>query len=210
MDPNSRQINRVGIFGGTFDPIHIGHLIIAEVARHECELDRLIFIPTGIPPHKIHGKVAPAYDRYEMTKIAIADNSHFEINAMEIVRKGTTYTIDTLRELRDIYKGDSNFFFIIGGDTLLEVRGWKESHQVLKSCHLVVYNRPCCNNKKVEQEAQFLREAMGACIHFVEGPLLDISSTDIRRRVRAGKSIRYLVPQKVEEYIYDKLIYLEG
>ncbi len=210
MDPNSRQINRVGIFGGTFDPIHIGHLIIAEVVRQECELDRLIFMPTGIPPHKIHGKVAPACSRYEMTKIAISDNIHFEISAMEIVRKGTTYTVDTLRELRKIYKGGSNFFFIIGGDTLLEVRGWKEPRQVLENCHLVVYNRPCCNYKEVEQEAQFLRETMGASIHFVEGPLLDVSSTDIRRRVRAGKSIRYLVPPKVEEYIYDKLIYLEG
>jgi nicotinate-nucleotide adenylyltransferase len=199
---------RLGIAGGTFDPIHIGHLIIAEVARQEYGLDKVVFIPTGIPPHKTGYAVTPAVHRYEMTRIAIMDNPYFEISDVETSRQGFTYTIDTLRELKRIYPKGVEFFFIIGSDTLPEVKGWKEASRVVKDCCFVVYHRP--GYDVLEEEMRFLCETMGALVCPIRGPLLDISSTDIRERIKQGKSIRYLVPPKVEEYIYRNLLYREG
>jgi len=201
------RLVRLGIAGGTFDPIHIGHLIIAEVARQECHLDKVLFIPTGIPPHKTSYAVTPAVHRYEMVRIAIMDNPYFEISDIEVKREGFTYTVDTLRELRGIYPGNAEFFFIIGSDTLPEIKGWREASQVVKYCHFVVYSRP--GYDVVEREARLLRESMGASIYTVQGPLLDISSTDIRDRIKQGKSIRYLVPPAVEEYIYKNRLYMQ-
>ncbi len=198
---------RLGIAGGTFDPIHIGHLIIAEVARQECELDKVLFIPTGVPPHKTAYAVTPAAYRYEMVKMAIMDNPYFEISDIEVKREGFTYTVDTLRELKRIYPANVEFFFIIGSDTLPEVKGWREASLVVKYCHFVVYSRP--GYDVVEREIRFLRESMGASIYTVQGPLLDISSTDIRDRIEKGKSIRYLVPPLVEEYIYKNHLYMQ-
>lgn len=198
---------RLGIAGGTFDPIHIGHLIIAEVARQECRLDKVLFIPTGVPPHKTGYTVTPAACRYEMVKMAIMDNPYFEISDIEVKREGFTYTVDTLRELKRMYPANVEFFFIIGSDTLPEVKGWREASQVVKYCHFVVYGRP--GYDVAEREIRFLRENMGASVYTVQGPLLDISSTDIRDRIEKGKSIRYLVPPVVEEYIYKNHLYMQ-
>jgi len=198
---------RLGIAGGTFDPIHIGHLIIAEVARQECDLDKVLFIPTGVPPHKTGYAVTPAACRYEMVRMAIMDNPYFEVSDIEVKREGFTYTVDTLRELKRIYPADVEFFFIIGSDTLPEVKGWREASRVVKYCHFVVYARP--GYDVAEREIRFLRETMGASIYTIQGPLLDISSTDIRDRIERKKSIRYLVPPAVEEYIYKNHLYVQ-
>lgn len=198
---------KLGIAGGTFDPIHIGHLIIAEVARQECHLDKVLFIPTGVPPHKRGYTVTPAIHRYEMVRMAIMDNPYFDISDIEVKREGFTYTVDTLRELKRIYPENVEFFFIIGSDTLPEVKGWREASQVVKYCHFLVYTRP--GYEVVEREVQFLRETMGASVYTVQGPLLDISSTYIRERIRQGKSIRYLVPLAVEEYIRNNRLYVQ-
>lgn len=198
---------RLGIAGGTFDPIHMGHLIMAEVARQECGLDKVLFIPTGNPPHKAGYTVTPAAYRYEMVRMAIIDNPYFEISDIEVKREGFTYTVDTLMELRRIYPANVEFFFIIGGDTLPEIKGWREASRVVKCCHFVVYGRP--GYDLAEEEIRFLKEEMGASIYTVDGPLLGISSTDIRDRIRQGKSIRYLVPAPVEEYIYKNRLYMQ-
>ncbi|NLO83341.1 MAG: nicotinate-nucleotide adenylyltransferase [Clostridiales bacterium] len=207
MNNEDVRLARIGIAGGTFDPIHIGHLIIAEVSRQEFHLDKVIFIPTGTPPHKLGYNVTPAFHRYEMAKAAVMSNPYFEVSPIEVERKGMTYSIDTLKELRSIYSKNTEFFFIIGGDTLFEVKGWKEADQVVKECNLLVYRRPGYDKCREEAEADFLRRNMGASIYFIHGPLLDISSTDIRQRVILGKTIRYMVPSAVEEYIYSNCLY---
>lgn len=198
---------KIGILGGTFDPIHIGHLIVAETVVQECSLDKVVFIPTGIPPHKSNYKVTSSNFRYDMLKIAIEGNESFDVSTMEIDRQGITYTIDTLQAIsREPYGGDT-LNFIIGGDTLMEVGGWKDAAKVVKLCRLIVYQRPGFNEEKVMKEAERLRRLLGASVIFVNGPLLEISSTEIRQRIKKGKSIRYLVPQKVEEYIYSHNLY---
>jgi nicotinate-nucleotide adenylyltransferase len=210
MNNEKTQLSRLGIAGGTFDPIHIGHLIIAEIARQEFNLDKILFIPTGTPPHKMGYGVTPSYQRYEMTKAAIMDNPYFEISALEVEREGITYSIDTLKELKKIYSDKTEFFFIIGGDTLLEVRTWKDAEKVVKGCSLLVYSRPGCDKSREEAEAELLRRNMGASVYFIHGPMLDVSSTDIRQRVMTGKTIRYMVPPMVEEYIYSNSLYRSG
>jgi nicotinate-nucleotide adenylyltransferase len=210
MNSENVRLNRLGIAGGTFDPIHIGHLIIAEIARQEFHLDKVVFIPTGTPPHKLNYNVTPSHHRYEMTKAAITGNPYFEVSAMEVERKGLTYSIDTLKELKSIYSDKTEFFFIIGGDTLFEVKGWKEASRVVKECSLLVYHRPGWDRRREEAEADLLQRDMGASVYFIQGPVLDISSTDIRQRVMKDKTIHYLVPPSVEEYIYSKRLYQKG
>ncbi len=200
------QSQRIGIMGGTFDPVHIAHLFIAEAARDAYQLDRVLFIPTGDPPHKKANRLAPGKERVRMLEEAIHDNPAFKVDDMEIVRGGTTYTVDTLKELRSKYP-DSLLYFIIGGDTLLDLKNWRNFKSVAQMCSFIAYQRPGYHNEEMEREALELAKSYNAHIHFAEGPNLEISSKYIRRRLTMNQSIRYLVPARVEEYIRKHQLY---
>ncbi|MDO5707404.1 MAG: nicotinate-nucleotide adenylyltransferase [Andreesenia angusta] len=192
---------RYGIMGGTFDPIHLGHLIISEYIRVELGLDKIIFIPNGRPPHK---KVSTSdEDRYLMTKMAIEDNEFFEISDIEIKGEVHSYTIDTIKELK---KMDSNveYFFIIGSDSAKNFHKWKDYREIFEYCKIVCYQRKGFNLDDLSLENE-----LSSKIIFIDSMLLDISSTEIRRRVKEKKSIKYLVTDIVEKFIYQKKLYQE-
>ncbi|HEX3030407.1 MAG TPA: nicotinate-nucleotide adenylyltransferase [Clostridia bacterium] len=198
---------KIGISGGTFDPIHHGHLIISEIARDTFNLDKVLFIPTGTPPHKTNSVIADSNDRYEMVKRAVGSNPYFEASCIEIERKGNTYTIDTLLELRKQYGENIDFYFIVGADTVNEIVTWKEFEKVCGLCEFIAFKRPGSDIIQYEHVGEQLRKNYGAKIHFTDAPMVEISSTDIRQRVQSGRSIKYLVPEYVEEYIDIKKLY---
>ncbi|MBC7322594.1 MAG: nicotinate-nucleotide adenylyltransferase [Acetomicrobium sp.] len=199
---------KVGIMGGTFDPIHFGHLVIAEEAYISLNLSEVIFVPTGNPPHKNNKMITSAEDRYIMTCMAIVDNPHFKISKIEIERGGPSHTIDTLREMRHWYlPREVEFFFITGIDAVLQMPLWKEPYEIARVAHIVAASRPGYNVSQLES----LPEEIKRAVIPLEIPLLAISSTEIRRRVAAGQSIRYFLPWTVEHFIYKRNLYsLEG
>lgn len=197
---------KIGILGGTFDPIHMGHMFVAEAARDAFDLNKVLFIPTGDPPHKKSSRLASGKDRITMIQKAIYDNSTFHLDTREVERTGTTYTIDTITELKKVYPHDQ-LFFIIGGDTLLELETWRNFPAVAKLCDFIVYQRLGYRKHEQEEEALRLQQTYKTHIHFVEGPYLEISSKDIRRRLEKKQTIRYLVPDEVFIYIKEHKLY---
>lgn len=201
-----QKIDKLGIMGGTFDPIHYGHLVAAEMARAKFNLNKVLFIPTGKPPHKQRRDISEGSLRYEMVKRAIADNEFFEISALEIEREGPSYTVDTLRILRRTYP-EHELYFITGSDALLEIFSWKEAEEIFRLIQFIGAARPGFEARefflKVEQENPALREK----IHYLEVPALAISSTDIRSRVGRGEPIRYLLPESVRLYLEEMKLY---
>lgn len=198
---------KIGIMGGTFDPIHTGHLIIGEYARTTLDLDKIIFIPVGLPPHKDNSKVSTSSKRLEMTKLAISSNSYFYLSSIEVDRKEITYTIDTIKELKKIYKEDE-LYFVIGGDSLFEIEKWKDFEQLIKLCKFVVLERPGRTKEEIEQKKIELKLSYKIELEKIYSPLIDISSTEIRERVKNNLSIKYLVPESVEAYIMYHKLYL--
>ena len=198
---------KIGIMGGTFDPIHTGHLIIGEYARTTLNLDRVIFIPVGLPPHKDNSKVSTSKSRLQMTKLAIKSNSYFYLSSIEVDRKETTYTIDTIKELKNIYKEDE-LYFVIGGDSLFEIEKWKDFNELINLCKFVVLQRPGRTKEKMDEKILELREAYKLELEKIYSPLIDISSTEIRQRVKNNLSIKYLVPESVEDYITNNRLYI--
>ena len=184
----------IGIFGGTFNPPHIGHLIVIENVRDQLRFDKMLFIPSANPPHKNDPLLAPASTRLEMTRLAARDQREFEVSGIEVERGGTSYSIDTINALSDVYPG-ANMSLIIGVDNLMEFGSWKSPQDILAKADLVVMSRAGFSMNDVKNE--FYRTAK-----FVNVPQIGISGTDIRRRVKLGRSIRYLVPAAVEEYIH--------
>lgn len=201
------NFKRIGISGGTFDPIHYGHLIIAEDVREKFKLDKVIFIPTGAPPHKDNTKVSDPEHRYNMVCAAISTNPHFEASRIEIERPGYTYTIDTLIELRQLLGANSRLFFITGADVIPELLTWKKYEQVFELCEFIAVLRPGYTREEFINEVKYLKKTYKAVIHIVEAPLIGISSTTIRERVKEHRTIKYLVPEEVEKYIYDTGLY---
>jgi nicotinate-nucleotide adenylyltransferase len=193
-------MKRTGIFGGTFNPVHAGHLINLEFVRSELELDRILLIPAREPVHKtIFDKITPA-ERIEMVKIAIEGNPYFEASSIELDRSQSSYTLYTIKELVSLYPEDE-FFLIIGSDSFNELDTWKSYAEILKSVNIAVMKRP---------GDPHLREDLTAIsknVFIVENPEIGISSTMIRERVKLGKSIRYLVPDPVIEYIDARGLY---
>ena len=190
---------RLGVMGGTFDPVHHGHLAAASEAAHAFELDEVIFVPTGQPWQKTDRPLAPAEDRYLMTVIATAANPLFSVSRIEIDRPGDTYTVDTLRELREQRGQDAEFFFIIGADALSGLRSWRSPEEVLSMAHFIGLTR----------HGHRLAEGSlgGDKFSLMEMPTLEISSSICRMRVRAGLPIRYLVPDDVISYISKRGLY---
>jgi nicotinate-nucleotide adenylyltransferase len=195
---------RLGIMGGTFDPIHYGHLVVAEVARREFDLERVVFLPSGNPPHKRGVPVTPAERRYEMTLLATASNPWFDCSRRELERSGPSYSVTTLREYRAEQGSDLELFFVTGADAILEILTWHEAEEVVRLCRFIAATRPGYDLERLRQHlpASYLER-----IDELAVPGVLISSTDVRQRVRDGRSIRYLVPEVVEEYICKYLLY---
>ncbi|MDR1508483.1 MAG: nicotinate-nucleotide adenylyltransferase [Synergistaceae bacterium] len=198
------QTNRekIGIMGGTFDPIHYGHLFAAEEARVALSLRRVIFVPSGNSPHKSYASMASAEDRYAMTAVAIENNRYFEISRIETDRTGTSYTSDTLRELARIHI-NADLFLITGLDAALDIPNWHKPHEILSLCTVVVVARPGYIRDKIRELDDIIQDSL----LILDTDLIDISSTAIRRHVRTGECVRYMTPDPVWRYIVDKKLY---
>lgn len=189
----------LGVLGGTFDPIHMGHLVLAEQVREKFQLERVIFIPCASPPHKTEQELSSTRDRFEMTKLALEGNPYFFVSDIELKREGLSYTVETLRELKGLYK-DSEVYFLTGSDVLNEITTWKDPEEIYKLAKIVIAVRPGFD--KFDPENHFAKKSI-----IVDITGMDISSTQIREKVRNGESIKYLVPSKVEEYIRKRNLY---
>jgi nicotinate-nucleotide adenylyltransferase len=195
---------RIGIFGGTFDPVHVAHLILAEQSREQGQLDQVWFVPAGQPPHKAHHEVTPFAQRAEMLSLALAGNPAFRVEDLEKNRPGPSYTADTLAEFQTRHP-EQEFFLLLGGDSLRDLPGWHQPHRIVERATLLVMARPHVQGvSKEELQAQLERPVR---MQVVQAPVVDISSRDLRERVRSGRSIRYQVPRAVEMYIQDKRLY---
>jgi nicotinate-nucleotide adenylyltransferase len=190
---------RIGIMGGTFDPIHHGHLVAASEAAHVFALDEVIFVPTGVPYQKTGRTVSAGEDRYLMTVIATASNPRFSVSRVDIDRPGETYTIDTLRDLRAERGPDAEFFFITGADALTRMISWRDTDELFKLAHFVGCTRP--------GHRLSLSGLPHDNISLIEIPALAISSTECRARVRSGDPIWYLVPEGIVQYISKRKLY---
>ena len=194
---------KTGIMGGTFDPIHYGHLLAAEECRRCLNLDRIVFVPTGSPPHKRDRRVTPAEDRYAMTLLATAGVPEFSVSRMEIERKRPTHTVDTLREFIAGGTPPEDLFFITGLDALLSIDTWVDYLLLPTLCTLVTATRPGYDVQGVDSLPEGIRDN----IRLVEIPEFAISSTEIRRRAGDGRGVRFLVPRLVEAYIESAGLY---
>ena len=203
------KAERIGILGGTFDPIHIGHLIIAEQARDQYQLDRVLLIPSGHSYFKDNRskKVQPAQVRLEMTKIAAGSYKPFEVSDIEVNRPGNTYSFETLEELKT-QNPESELFFIVGADTICSMRTWREPQRIFDVCTVLAAMREDqVDPEKKKKETEALERDFGARIYPVSIPNIGISSTQIRERAAFGKSVHYLVPDALESYIIETGIY---
>jgi nicotinate-nucleotide adenylyltransferase len=191
--------------GGTFDPIHFGHLVAAEEALVQFNLDRVVFMPTGQPVRKTHRHVSSAEDRYLMTVIATVSNHDFEVSRMEIDRPGDTYTVDTMTELRASYGAGAELFFITGADAVREILTWKDADRFVGLCTFIAATRPGYDVPVPGDAVVVLPPA----VEYMEVPALAISSSDIRERVRTRRPVRYLLPEAVASYIDKNGLYGE-
>jgi nicotinate-nucleotide adenylyltransferase len=201
---------KIGIFGGSFNPIHIGHLHLAESARVQFNMERVIFIPTGMNPFKFQGKQNDDQfereSRYEMVCLATKSNPYFEVSPIEINRVGKTYTIDTIRKVREKYP-DNELFFIVGADIIFSITKWRKIDELFRQTAFIVAERPGYPKLKLRWMIAKLRHRYQARIYPMTLSGMDITSTDIRKRIKAGKSVRYLIPDIVNSYIQDKHLY---
>jgi len=189
-------MKRIGILGGTFNPIHIGHLTIAQMVHEQMKLDKVIFVPSNLPPHKTGKNVASSGNRYHMIRLAIAGNPRFEISDFEIKREGKSYSIETVKHFQKFYSQRTKFFFIIGDDLLPTLHTWRRVEEILKIVSFVVVNRPGFKERKSKIK-----------VKSISVPGLQTSSSYVRRRIISGKTAKYLVPDNVLEYIRRKKLY---
>ncbi|MEA4971604.1 MAG: nicotinate-nucleotide adenylyltransferase [Candidatus Metalachnospira sp.] len=192
-------IKKIGVMGGTFDPVHNGHLIAAQTVCDKLQLDRVIFIPTGNTTYKEIDNVSSGEDRYRMTSLAVESNEMFCVSSIEIDKVGVSYTVDTIEELRKHCDSDAEIYFILGADVIQAISGWKGFDRLSKMCEFVAVTRPGYSNKEICSFNSL--KNCNAKIHFLEVPALDISSSYIRTAVREGISVKYLLPEVVDKYI---------
>ncbi|PKQ19790.1 MAG: nicotinic acid mononucleotide adenylyltransferase [Actinobacteria bacterium HGW-Actinobacteria-6] len=200
-----RKKLRLGIMGGTFDPIHYGHLVTAEEALVQFNLDKVVFMPTGMPVRKTHRMVTSAEHRYLMTVIATASNPDFEVSRLEIDRPGLTYTVDSIKALRDLHGSQVELYFITGADAVWDILTWKESASLAGACTFIAATRPGFDLGRFAEERE-----RGILIETMEVPALAISSTDIRSRFSERRPVRYLLPESVAAYIEKNRLYADG
>ena len=199
---------KIGIMGGTFDPIHCAHLAIAEFIRDNYKLDKILFIQSGNPPHKDRN-ITDKYDRYNMVLLSTINNDDFIVSDIEVKREDKTYTIDTLKNLKQIYK-DAEIYFITGADAICDIETWKDVEGNFKLANFIAATRPGISLLIANEKIKELNDKYNANIESVYVPSLDISSTYIRNQLKRNKTIRYLVPELVEEYIHSKKLYNSG
>jgi nicotinate-nucleotide adenylyltransferase len=212
---------RLGIFGGTFDPVHVAHLRCAEEAREALALDRVLFIPAATPPHKRHKPVARAEHRLAMLRLAVAGNRAFRVSAMELERTGPSYSVDTLRRLRADLPGSTELVFLLGLDAFRDIHTWKEYRALFDLTDFAIFARPGYRLRSFRalipvatrkdfcygRNRQTLRHKSGSQVRYLELTALDISASTIRERIRRAQSVRYLVPLPVERYIARHRLY---
>ncbi len=223
MAARNKDNLKIGIFGGTFNPVHYGHLRTAEEVYEEFQLDQLIFIPASRPPHKNDSKIVPFLHRWKMLELAIGGNSHFSLSDIENRRPGKSYTIDTLLQFRKLYPDSTNLHFLIGVDAFQDITTWNNYKKLFELTNFVILARPGYNINKtydllrLEISDQYRYHEGKGCfchpslkrVYFCQVTLLDISSTRIRELVARGRSIKYLVPEGIIEYIKKTHIYTE-
>ncbi len=204
----------VALFGGTFNPIHYGHLAIAEEIRSKFNLDKVIFVPTCFPPHKEPADLAEAKQRSIMTYLATVTNPSFDVSTFEVDKGGRSYTIDTVRYFHQLFGKGIQLYFIVGADMLMEISSWKNIEELLKICRFIAVPRPGYDIQKIFNQYFLASENFTIASELLDNisieniPMLDISATNIRRRVKEWKSIKYLVPETVEQFIHNQKIYL--
>ena len=199
---------RIGILGGTFNPVHMGHLFMAEHARVEMELDMILFIPTGVPYMKNSKEILPSDSRMKMLELSIASNPYFLTSDIEIKREGNTYTFETLEELHQLYP-NAELFFLVGADCLFTIERWYQPQRIFDNCTLLAGNRNDVPQKELLEKKQFLENRFHAKVVLLDVPQIDISSTKVRDNVKQGKSIRYMVTNQVHDYILQNNYYRE-
>lgn len=203
---NRLDVKRLGVLGGSFDPVHLAHLLMAEAVREALALDLVLFVPAGVQPLKQGQPVTPAEDRLAMLELAVADNPCFAISRVDVDRQGPSYTADTVRQLREQWGGVTlQMWFIIGSDSLASFPRWRDPLAILAETRLAVVRRP-----GIDVDMPVLEQTvpgLGTSVDWVDAPLVAISSTDIRQRVKEGRSIRYRVPESVREYIESRNLY---
>lgn len=202
----SEMKKRVGIMGGTFNPIHIGHLIIAEAAYEAYNLDEVLFVPSGVSYMKDQSEILDAKKRVHMTGLAIEDNPHFALSTIEIDRDGNSYSYETLETLRK-QNPNTEYFFLVGSDTLFALETWKHPEILLPSCTILVAVRDGVPMEKMQEHAKYLEEKFGGRIELLTTPNIEISATDIRNRLAANRDVKYFVPDSVLEFIQKKGLY---
>ena len=221
LSPSER---RIGILGGTFDPVHVAHLRVAEEAREALALDRILFVPAATPPHKSGHRISPAADRLAMLRLAVAGNPRFRVSPMEIERRGRSYSIDTLRTLRAQLPAATRITFLVGLDQFREIGTWKEYGDLFALADFAVLSRPSYRLTSprallpvavrsdfcYQSDRRTLLHESGNRVLFLNVTALEISATDIRRRASQGQSIRYLVPGGVERYVRERALYARG
>ncbi len=200
-------MKKVGILGGTFNPIHMAHLILAETALEMAGLDEVLFIPTGCSYMKDSDEILPAKDRIRMTGMAIEDNPNFALSTIETEREGDSYTCDTILELKKRYP-EQEYYLILGADSLFMMEKWKDPETIFKNCTILAAVRGDKKMDAMEEKAAELKEKYGANITLLTMDPVEISSSLVREKIAAGKSVRYMLPEKVREYILKNKLYL--
>ncbi|MDR1204552.1 MAG: nicotinate-nucleotide adenylyltransferase [Peptococcaceae bacterium] len=202
------SIRKIGILGGTFDPVHLGHLTAAEAVREAYDLEQVLFIPAGEPPHKLDQTKTAAWHRYWMTVLATLDNPKFDVSPVEIQREGVSYTIDTLMYFREKMGSESEIYFIAGADLVFEIAGWRRSDALFERCVFVIVTRPGFDFGRLRDNLSgVLTQAQLNRIAPLEIPALEVSSTEIRQKIKAGRTVRYLIPEAVDAYIRKNGLY---
>lgn len=202
----SEKTKKVGIMGGTFNPIHLGHLIIAEAAYEAYDLDEVLFVPSGHSYMKDQSEILSAKTRVHMTGLAIEDNPHFALSTIEIDRDGNSYSYETLETLRK-QNPNTEYYFLVGSDTLFALETWKHPEILLPSCTILVAVRNDVPMEEMQKHAEYLEKKFGGCIKLLTTPNIEISSTDIRRRLAENRDIKYFVPDSVLQFIHKNSLY---
>jgi len=201
------RCNTLAVLGGTFDPIHLGHLAVAEAVLNRFKPQRMLFMPTGDPPHKPSGATATGQQRYQMALAATCTFPAFDVSALEVNRIGQSFTFDTLKEIRSVCPTNAVIYLVIGADAFLNILTWKNAETLLTMCEFVTVPRPGYDTEKLTQHIHDLTQKYNASIHMLNAPLVDISSTEIRRRFASGESVKVFLPQAVQDYAVINGIY---
>lgn len=202
------RLKKIGIMGGTFNPIHNGHLVLANSAYKQFHLEEILFMPSKNPPHKEHKNIVSDDHRLKMISLAISDIPYFTLSTVELEREGTTYTVDTLESLWKT-KGSISFYFIIGADSLFQIETWKKPEEIMKLAKFIVASRYGLSNEAMNQQIEYLNHTYNTNIERIKMPDIDVSSKHIRENIKNSNSVKKYIPKAVEEYIDKYDLYQE-